>query len=457
MITQHNGLPVYKAMVDDTEDTGMVVCSLVDEPAIESNFVAFDKQVPLKFKVEDEEKRMVLGPVMIPDMLIYRRDENNTEYYITYPAETIHKMTEKYFATMNVNNVDTDHSFELVDGVVMTQAFFKNVDKGINPAGFEELPDETLFFQYHILNDDIWEEIKAGTWKGFSLAGTFNVVPVEMNKNKKSDTKKMSKLNKIREMLQGILAQFERISTDKALIEFDGDELEVGASVHGIDEEGNSFDLEDGEYKTDDGTIYVVKEGKVDEIRETDGEVEDETTGDDVEPENEIQELSAETENTVETEKFSLMHRMAIAFESFLEKEDKIRAGLASKGIEGWLVDAGDDFVVVGVWQEDAMQDKFWKYAVSWDENGDAVIGDGEEVKSAFVPVEEDVEKTPVEDENLSRIAELETELNNAKARIEELEKKPAAEPASEEFKNLNKVEKTGNAKIDNFLGRFAK
>ena len=90
------------------------------------------------------------------------------------------------------------------------------------------------------------------------------------------------------------------------------------------------------------------------------------------------------------------------------------------------------------------------RYAVSWDENGDAVIGDGEEVKSAFVPVEEDVEKTPVEDENLSRIAELETELNNAKARIEELEATPAASAATEEFEKVNKTPDFKDKRLNN-------
>lgn len=179
-----NGIPVYEARVD-SEDTGMVVCSLVDAPAVEVDFLAFDKQQPLQFHIEDEEKRMVLGVVMRPNYPMYRMD-GDFEYFIEYTPATIHKMAEKFFQKMNVNNVDTDHSFELVDGVVLTQAFFKNVSGGINPAGFEELPDDTLFFQYHVLNDEIWQGIKEGQWKGFSLAGTFDVVPVEMSKKEPS-------------------------------------------------------------------------------------------------------------------------------------------------------------------------------------------------------------------------------------------------------------------------------
>ena len=71
-------------------------------------------------------------------------------------------------------------------------------------------------------------------------------------------------------------------------------------------------------------------------------------------------------------------------------------------------------------------------------------------MKYAFVPVDDDLEKTPVDDENLARIAELETELANAKTRIEELEAQPAAPSATEEFERVNKIEKTGNRGLDN-------
>ena len=102
-------------------------------------------------------------------------------------------------------------------------------------------------------------------------------------------------------MLQTVLATFLRLATDKALLEWDGEgDLEVGMAVHGVDEEGNSFNLEDGEYRADDGTVYVVAEGKVTEIREP--EV-NETTGDDVQPEAETaEETQQETAESAEEE-----------------------------------------------------------------------------------------------------------------------------------------------------------
>lgn len=194
-------LPIYRATIDNSDDTGMFVVSLVDEPAVEVDFLAFDKQTEqLEFAIQDEEQRKVLGVVMIPNKLIYRRDSNGFEYFIKYEPDTIHQMVEKFFRDVNPNNVDTNHSFELVQGVVLSQAFFKNTEKGINPAGFEDLPDDTLFFEYHILNDEIWNGIKEGTWKGFSLAGYFNVEPVEMKK----EEPKPSVLDDIEDLIKKI-------------------------------------------------------------------------------------------------------------------------------------------------------------------------------------------------------------------------------------------------------------
>lgn len=194
-------LPIYRATIDNSDDTGMFVVSLVDEPAVEVDFLAFDKQTEhLEFAIQDEEQRKVLGVVMIPNKLIYRRDSNGFEYLIKYEPDTIHQMVEKFFRDVNPNNVDTDHNFELVQGVVLSQAFFKNTEKGINPAGFENMPDDTLFFEYHILNDEIWNGIKEGTWKGFSLAGYFNVEPVEMKK----EEPKPSVLDDIEDLIKKI-------------------------------------------------------------------------------------------------------------------------------------------------------------------------------------------------------------------------------------------------------------
>ena len=281
-----NNLPLYELVIANEED-GMFVCSLVDEPAIESDFVAFDKDKQLvTLSIENEEQRLVLGAVMIPDRPIFRRFDNGVECYVLYKEDTIKQMVEKFFSNGFQNNTDINHNFEISDGVYLRQAFLKDSNMGITPRGFEELPDNTLFFEYHILNDEVWEKVKSGEVNGFSLAGNFHLV--EMKINKKENKEKM-KLNKIRTMLQKVLAQFGAISTDKGLLayESDGELPEVGEIVAIVDEEGNESKPEDGEYGLEDGTVIVVAEGKVSEIRIPEKPVEEPAQEEPVEAEDE--------------------------------------------------------------------------------------------------------------------------------------------------------------------------
>ena len=174
----NTNLPIYKANVNG-DDAAMFCISLVDYPATESDFLYFDKDKELiKFSVENEDKRIVRGLIMGADMPIYRRN-GDFEYYIVFDAETIRMMAEKYFKFGFQNNVDTNHNEKLVDGVNLVQMFIKDSENGVNPKGFEGYKEGSLFAEFHIENDEIWKQIKDGTYKGFSLAGVFNIEEVD--------------------------------------------------------------------------------------------------------------------------------------------------------------------------------------------------------------------------------------------------------------------------------------
>lgn len=264
-----NKLPIYKAIVGDDVETGMITISLVDAPAVEVDFLYFDEdKKPLSFAVEDEEQRKVLGVVMTCDSPIYRRDSNGYEYYIVYDRQTIEKMAEKYLRQNKQNNVDLNHSFVLEEGIYLNEFFIKDTAKGINPTGFEEVNDGSLFAIFHVQNDEVWNAIKEGTFKGFSLSGYFDSELVQFNKVKE-DNKFMTKLKKIKAVLRNLLVEMGEVSTDKGILVWDGDEdIKVGDAVKGIDEEGNDIEVADGDYTTEDGKVIVVAEGKVTEIKE---------------------------------------------------------------------------------------------------------------------------------------------------------------------------------------------
>lgn len=163
-------LPIYKLVINpEDEETGVEFVALVNTPAIERNFHAFKSQ---KFTA-DEEKRIVTGPLMIPDQLIYRRDNSFGEYYVTYDAEMVKKIAEKFMRDQNSNNVNKEHK-DPVDGVFMFETFLKDSSRGISaPKGFEDCPDGTWFGSYKVYNNDIWSQVKDGTFKGFSVEGEF--------------------------------------------------------------------------------------------------------------------------------------------------------------------------------------------------------------------------------------------------------------------------------------------
>lgn len=269
-----NGLPLYEGKIID-EECGMYAISLVDDPATESNFLAFSKD-RMTFTIANEEQRMVFGLVMASNLAIYRRDKSGYEYFIIYRPETLRIMAEKYLKDGFQNTVDLNHDGVPVEGVNMVQMFIKDTEKGINPKGFEDYDDGSLFAQFHVENDEIWQQIKDGTFKGFSLAGLFSVEEAEFKKlNKQEKINKFSmKIEKIKEALRKILASFGSIATDKGTVIWEGeDELKEGDSVHGIDEEGNSIDLEDGVYNTEDQKAITIAEGKVVTIEDLDAEV----------------------------------------------------------------------------------------------------------------------------------------------------------------------------------------
>lgn len=193
-------LPVYKATISD-EDSGMFCISLVDDPAVEINFMYFENdKKPMLFSVQDEEKRLVRGVIMECDKLIYRRTPENYEYFITYDEPTIRIMAQKYLKDGFQNNVDLMHDGQLEKGVEMTQWFISDKEHGVNPEGFEGVNDHSLFAEFKVENDNIWNSIKEGTFRGFSLAGFFEPVEVEMKKENKPNV-----LDDIEDLLNQII------------------------------------------------------------------------------------------------------------------------------------------------------------------------------------------------------------------------------------------------------------
>lgn len=176
-------IPIYKVVIDDAE-TGIDRISLVQMPAVESNFLAFaDNKKQVMFSA-NEEQQMIMGVLARADYPIYRNDEQLGEYYVQFGKEVIKQMAEKLLADNHQNWINIEHVENSdVDGVYMLEMFIKDTNKGINPAGFDDISDGSLFATFKVRNPKVWEYIKNGTFKGFSIEGLFGFEQVDEETN----------------------------------------------------------------------------------------------------------------------------------------------------------------------------------------------------------------------------------------------------------------------------------
>ncbi len=268
------GIPVFEATIDNL-DEGIMAISLVDSPAVESNFLVFKEEkqsLVQKYSIQDEDQHIITGVVMRANWPIYRYDENFGEYYIFYSPETIKIMAEKMIKDNTQNEVNIMHDDgNFVEGVNLVELFIKDSSKGISPSGFEDIEEGSLFATYKINNDEIWKEIKAGTFRGLSLQGNFSIEPsnkLDFAMSKNTNTSNMAKLfNKFMKSF----VKCGNIKTDKGELYWVGEaDLQIGDELF-YDRGEEIIKVEDGEYKIEDGTVIVVKEGLVSEIRKADG------------------------------------------------------------------------------------------------------------------------------------------------------------------------------------------
>ena len=304
----NKNLDIYEAVIEDEGD-GITFISLVNDPAVESNWFAYNKEhQPMQFQVADEEQHILLGVIMRADFPMYRIGNSGYEYYIKYSKETIAKMARKMLDDKTFNYVDTEHNNQCVDGVKLEELFIKDIDRGINPVGFEEIENGSLFGKYRVLNDDVWADVKASKFKGFSLEGYFGVIESKFIKQKNH----MSLLEKLKKLL----TEFKAFETKEGVtLEVDGDTLGVGQMV----------DVPDGTYHTDTVTVKVEK-GIITEVEtlEVEDVVEDVVEDMAEEPEPMVE----ETEPEPTEEKPSEMEELRALVQQIVDEIDKIKKQL---------------------------------------------------------------------------------------------------------------------------------
>jgi hypothetical protein len=160
---------------EEMELSGIDAISIVESPAIEEDFIALKtEQKEYKFAEVDKEKKIIMGAMLVPDKPIYRRDENEGEYYIYFSKNTIRKAMELFFQNGNQSNATFEH-MESITGLTMVESWIvEDTDKDKSKLYELNVPVGTWMGTIKVNNDKIWNDfIKTGKVKGFSIEGYF--------------------------------------------------------------------------------------------------------------------------------------------------------------------------------------------------------------------------------------------------------------------------------------------
>jgi hypothetical protein len=125
----------------------------------------------------DDEKRIVLGPAMVPDLKIFRKDELGNPYHVYFSAPTILAISEKYFKNKFIDNNDKMHDGKALADVYVVESWIKQSDNDKSTDyGYKDLPVGSWFISMKVNNDEVWNDIKAGKLTGFSVSGYFEQI-----------------------------------------------------------------------------------------------------------------------------------------------------------------------------------------------------------------------------------------------------------------------------------------
>ena len=192
-------------------DSDVFAISLVDEPAIESNFIYLSKEKPVQICLETNEKHIVMGAVLIPDKPIYRNQDGD-EFYIQFSKETIEKLAYDYLANDRVHSFTKEHD-DVAENIYVVESWLKTSENDKSKDYGIDVPVGSWLMAAKVENEEIWQKIKANEMNGYSIEAFVNLDEIKLNKINKD----MAKENKVKleaieiddnfwDKLRGILA-----------------------------------------------------------------------------------------------------------------------------------------------------------------------------------------------------------------------------------------------------------
>lgn len=166
-------MDIIELFIDENDDvSGIEAVSIVENPAIEEDFVALKSQ-EFKFAEVNKEKRILMGAALIPNKPIYRVS-GETEYYIYFSRDTVRKASELFFIKGNHNKSTLEHQLPLEGLVAVESWIVEDKEKDKSKVYGMDMPLGTWMLSMKVLNDEVWNDyVKTGKVKGFSIEGYF--------------------------------------------------------------------------------------------------------------------------------------------------------------------------------------------------------------------------------------------------------------------------------------------
>ena len=163
---------IVELIIDESEElSGVEAVSIVEFPAIESNFISLNQHLELA-KVDDE-KKILMGAALIPNKNIYRRNGED-EYYIFFSNDTVRKASELFLMNSNQNNATLEHDKKLKDLSVVESWIVEDTEMDKSKKYGLNTPVGTWMVSMKVNNEAIWNDfVKTGKVKGFSIEGYF--------------------------------------------------------------------------------------------------------------------------------------------------------------------------------------------------------------------------------------------------------------------------------------------
>ena len=165
-------MKLYELQIEDNMDEVFAI-SLVESPAIESDFIYFDKEV-VQFAAVDNEQQMLIGPILIPDKKILRVDGEGQPYHVFFTKDTVKKLAQNYLQKKYTDKATLEHTSS-IKGVDLVESWVKDgvLDKS-NNYGLN-LPQGSWVGIFKISDKKLWQDyVKTGKVKGFSIEGLFS-------------------------------------------------------------------------------------------------------------------------------------------------------------------------------------------------------------------------------------------------------------------------------------------